>query len=136
MKTLIVSFIIGLSLTSLTLYADAQSWTTANQITVEWDPVTVASGTVTYKTYTKPALGGAVVLVNDKISETVTTMTFKTEGRYFLGVSAVRTIDGVDFETPTISWSDVPTDVLNGQTFGIQYYDLPAAVGELRIQKR
>lgn len=112
----------------------AQQWTVANQITVAWDPVTVASGTVSYKVYSKPENGGPETLL-DTVTTAQYTATFSVEGRYFLGARAVRTVGGVDIDSTRISWSDTPGDVLNGETFGAQYYLPPGNVGGLKILK-
>lgn len=130
MKKLILSLLTVLILTGS---AFAQQWYPTNQITVAWDPVTVSSGTVSYKVYTRPAAGGTETLFATT-PNTESTVTFTVEGKYFLGVRSVRTVDGIDIESSTISWSNVASDVLNGATFGAQYYLPPSKAGGLRIK--
>ena len=119
---------------SLTPGTEAQQWTTANQITVVWDAVTVPTGTVTYQVYTKLELGaaGSEVLVKT-VTPTQVLITFLVEGRYFIGVKAVRTVGGVDVGATNISWSSDATACLNGVTFGAQYYVPPGPIKNLRI---
>lgn len=108
----------------------AQQWVTANQISVAWDPVSVSSGVVSYKTYTKPAAGGVETFFST-VTTTTATITFAVEGRYFLGVQTVRTLDGTELLS-TIAWSNNPADCRGGVTFGAQYYIPPAAPGGMR----
>jgi hypothetical protein len=98
----------------------AQTWQPTNQVTVGWDAVTAASGTITYKVYSKPEIGGIPALMTT-VSATQATVTFTQEGRYYLGVSTVRTVGGVAYESPTTSWSNVVADTFQGQTFGVEY---------------
>lgn len=116
----------------MTVSVNAQQWQTANSINVAWDAVTVTSGTVTYKLYSKTVPGGVETFIST-VSTTGATVTFQAEGRYFLGVRSVRTVNGVELEASTISWSDNPAVCQGGVTFGVQYYTLPAPVGGIRI---
>jgi hypothetical protein len=134
-------FMIALMITLMLLVANAapaQQWTTANQVTVSWDPVTTnidgqpITGTVTYKTYSKPELGTIETLVGT-VSETKSTITFTAEGRYFLGVKSVRNVDGVEIESSRIAWSNVASDCQNGVTFGVQFYKAPANVKNIKL---
>jgi len=102
-------------------------------VTVAWDQVTVVSGTVTYKTYRKLAVGGVETYVGT-VSALQATLTFAEEGRYILGVRSVRNVDGIEVESSTISWSDNPAVCMNGKTFGVQYYVPPDAPKGLRTQ--
>lgn len=106
--------------------AKAQTWKTANQATVGWDAVTVPSGTVSYKVYVKPETGGTETLATT-VTATQATVTFSQEGRYYLGVASVRTVNAVPVESSTISWSNVAAVCQGGVTFGIQYITPPAA---------
>jgi hypothetical protein len=110
---------------------NAQQWVTANQITVSWDPVTVVSGTVSYKTYSRPVAGGVETYLRT-VTTTSDTITFTIEGRYYFGVRSVRNVDGIELESSTISWSSDPAVCQGGATFGAQYYTPPANVGGLR----
>lgn len=114
--------------------SQAQQWTTANSINVSWDPVTVTSGTVSYKTYYRTVLLPVVETYVGTVTTTQGTVTFALEGKYFLGVRSVRNVDGLELESSRIAWSDNPADCQGGVTFGVQYYTLPANVGGIRIR--
>jgi hypothetical protein len=116
----------------------AQTWHTANQATVAWDAVAVPAGsTVEYVVY----LANAVTDPNkDNPAEVAVTtdtdqlITLNVEGSYFVGVKSRRilTADGTNVGESDISWSDDPTRVLNGETFGLRYFVPPDAPSNLR----
>jgi hypothetical protein len=133
MRKFFISMIIVAALFISATFASAENWVTANQITVSWDPVTVQSGTVTYKTFTKPVTGGTETFVST-VNTTQSVITFTTEGRYYLGVKSVRNVDGIELESSSISWSNDPAVCLNGVTFGAQYYIPPANVGGMKVK--
>lgn len=118
-------------LTSYLSPVSAQTFYPTNQLTVAWDEVTVPSGTVSYKVYIKPEAGGTEALATT-VTATQATVTFTQEGRYFLGVSSVRTVNAIPIESSTISWSNVAAVCQNGVTFGAQYYVPPAAPANFR----
>jgi hypothetical protein len=130
MKTIII--ILAVLFMAMAGSAQAQTWTTANQITVAWDAVTVPSGTVSYRVYSKPETSSLETLMTTT-SATQATLTFTTEGRYFLGVLTVRTLNGVEVDASRIAWSNVATDVQAGVTFGVQYIVRPADTKNIRI---
>lgn len=113
--------------------ANAQTWVPTNAIGVAWDAVTVPSGTVSYKVYIRPATGGTESLAQT-VTGTTATVSFPVEGRYFIGVRTVRSVDGIELESSVIGWSDDATYVQNGATFGAQYYTAPANITGLRTQ--
>jgi len=122
----------------------AQTWHTANQATVEWDPVSILSNgdplpagdTVEYTVY----LANAITDPNkDNPSEIATIpdtshlITLNVEGSYFVGVKAVRKIaDGTNVGESEVAWSDDPQFVQGGETFGLRYFLPPAAIGNMR----
>lgn len=118
--------------------AFAQTWHTANQATVEWDAVTVPAGsTVEYVVY----LANAVTDPNKTNPSEVATLTstsqlitLNVEGSYFVGVKSRRLLDSDSSNVgeSDISWSDDPTRVQNGETFGLRYFIPPDAPGNLR----
>lgn len=118
--------------------AHAQTWKAANQYVLQWDPVTTmvdgtplpAGATVRYRIFTKPAPEGQQTEAGIA-STTSFTLTFATEGRYFVGVMAERLVDGTIVATSTVSWSNV-AEVTGGNPFGIQYYGVPANPKNLR----
>lgn len=136
MAVLILLVIVGV--------AFAQTWHTANQATVEWDAVTVlgngdplpAGDTVEYVVY----LANAITDPNkDNPSEVATIpdtshlITLNVEGSYFVGVKAVRKIaDGTVVGESEVAWSDDPQYCQNGETFGLRYFQPPAAPVNMR----
>jgi hypothetical protein len=110
------------------------TWHTANQRTVEWDPVTtnsngdpidLAETTVVYNVFLRDAItAGAPVQVATAITATQEIITLTNEGSFYVGVSSQRKLvdTGELLEESTISWSDDPTVCLNGQDFGIRYF--------------
>lgn len=117
------------------------NWHLANQTTVGWDAVTTLSdGTpvpaeqISYKVYiAKLADKSDKVVAGDAVVNNQYTITLNSEGKWYVGVSTVRTVNGVVIESSRIAWSDVPTDCENGETFGIMLYLGPANVTKLRI---
>jgi hypothetical protein len=132
-KNLMTSILLCLILCFTVVPTKAQTWVTANQITVAWDAVTVGSGTVSYDIFIKPEVGGTTTKIGN-VSTTQATFTFTTEGRYFLGVNSVRTIGIVVIPSDTVSWSNVAIDCQGGVMFGAQYYNPPTKVKNLRNQ--
>lgn len=126
-----ISIIVGILFLCVAIPAWSQTWKTTNQATVAWDAVTVPSGTVSYKVYVKPETGGTETLATT-VSTTTATITFSQEGRYYVGVSSVRTVNSVPVESSTISWSNVAAVCQGGVTFGIQYIIPPSAPINLR----
>lgn len=109
--------------------AVAQTWKPTNQVTVGWDAVTSPTGTITYKVYSRPEAGGTPTLMAT-VPATQATVTFTQEGRFYLGVSTVRTVGGVAVESSTVSWSSDPAVTFQAQTFGVEYIiPAPAPVG-------
>jgi hypothetical protein len=109
--------------------AFSQTWKPTNQVTVGWDTVTSPTGTITYKIYSRPEAGGTPTLMTT-VPATQATVTFTQEGRYYLGVSTVRTVGGAEVESSTISWSSDPSVTFQAQTFGVEYIiPAPAPVG-------
>jgi len=127
---IVLAFLVGL--------AWAITWKTANKATLVWDPVTSldngdpipAGSTIKYVTYianalTDPNKTNPVVVPTatdcDGIA-TQCTVTFNTEGRFFLGVKAERYIDNEKVSESIISWADDPQYAQDGIGFGAQYF--------------
>jgi len=136
----ILVFLIVLLFTAAPVFADV-NWHLANQTTVGWDAVTtlsdgttVPSEQVSYKVYIAKLVDKTdMVEVGNAIVDVEFTVTLNSEGKWFVGVKAVRTIDGVNIDSSRIAWSDMPLDCENGTTFGIMLYLGPANVTGLRI---
>lgn len=100
----------------------AQTWKQGSDVTVAWDAVTSATGTISYKLYYKPAAGGTETF-SKAATTTQATLTLP-EGRWYLGVSTVKTM-GADSVESSINWSDNPAVTFQAQTFGV-FYIAPA----------
>jgi len=111
-------------------------WTAANQITLAWSPVTTltdgsalpAGDVVSYEVFIVPESGDKStdrVMVGET-GEAQFVITFETEGRFFVGVSAKRFKNPDTISFSSISWSDNPVVVKDGATFGIIYFVSPA----------
>ena len=110
--------------------AYGQTWHTANQATMAWDAVTQLSNgdpipvgdIVKYKVWLKNAVAGGDPTELGEIAELEYTITLNTEGKYFVGVSALRySKDNVLLNESAISWSDMAECTAAGP-FGIQYF--------------
>lgn len=130
-KRILIGLIVLLMFTTV---ASAEIvWVAANQRTVRWDAVTKlengkdipADNTIKYRIYTKSE-DGTVTQVGETDTDNYT-VTLQNEGRYVIGVQAVRyDKDGKEVSKSTISWSDNPDAVLD-TTFGISYFVAPAS---------
>ena len=120
--------------------AMGQSWHIANQATLGWDAVTLKSdGTplpetdvIEYVGYLSNALTDPDKTNPVEVFRTTnleSTVTLGVEGRFYFGVKAVRIVDGSPVGESTIAWSDVPENVKEGDTFGLQYFLPPAKPG-------
>lgn len=108
----------------------AQTWHTADQITVEWAPATTlvdgnpvpAGDTVKYKVWLRNASTGGEPVVVAEVSTVEHTITLGVEGQFYVGVSALRyNSDETLLNESTVCWSDVVECTAEG-TFGIQYF--------------
>ena len=127
MKTFLV--IIGI-LFFFSGVAYGQTWHTANQVTVGWDAVTqltngdpIPTGdSVKYKVWLKNAVTGGDSAELEEITELEYTITLNTEGKYFVGVSALRySSENVLLNESITCWSDTIECTAEGP-FGIQYF--------------
>lgn len=120
----------------------ALDWHTANQKTVAWDPVmTMDNGKpipegniVKYQTYVVDAIAdhdkqnpidAGIVDINEKI------FTLSNEGKYYIGVQALRYVDDELVGQSIIVWSDNPVVCKNEQTFGLKFYFMPDNIGNM-----
>lgn len=132
MKKLIRAIVVGVLIASP---VGAQQWYTANQITFAWDPVDkiVSTDTIKYQPAVKMT-GGVPVAVGPEVIDTRATISFQSEGRYYLCVQALRYPQGESSPLRSeFACSDNPASVLNGQTFGVAYYLAPPAPTGLRL---
>lgn len=106
---------------------NAQTWLTANQVTIGWDAVDTLNngaplpmGTIAkYKVYIKTENGTPIEIEETDLLQS--TITFTIEGNWFVGVSSVRYVDGKLTNESPINWSNV-----NGEStpdpFGLRFY--------------
>ncbi|MHC4537465.1 MAG: hypothetical protein ACYS6K_26290, partial [Planctomycetota bacterium] len=113
--------------------AHALEWRSTNQATISWDPVTTlvngdpipATDLIRYRIYLKES-GTTAELFVDEIGFSTYTITLSTEGKYIVGIQAVRYDSaGVEVGESEINWSDV-----NGEAtpnpFGLVFFHPPS----------
>jgi len=119
-------------------------WTATNQVTLAWTPVATlmdgsaipAGDVVSYGIFIVPETGDKL---SDKVKMGETgdahfVITFETEGRFFVGVSAKRFKDENMISYSSVSWSDNPVVVKDGMVFGIIYFRAPVGVLGLEVK--
>lgn len=129
MKTLLTIFLCLIS-----SVASAQTWITANQLTVAWDAVSPIqpTDTVKYQVYLRQGTTGDGTAYGAETLATQQLITFSEEGRYFVGVKSVRYPLGETVGiSSTTSWSNV-AEVTQAGPFGAVYYVAPPAPVGLR----
>jgi hypothetical protein len=134
MKKLILGLVIIFLGISMNI-SYAQTWYPANQVTVAWDASTKIAPTdvVKYQLYMRTGTTGDGTAVGVETEAVQALVTFSTEGRYYLGVKAIRYPAGETIGIPslTTSWSNVAADT-NNAPFGVIYYAAPIAPINLR----
>jgi hypothetical protein len=115
----------------------AQTWHTANQVTLAWDAVApIAAGdTIKYQVYVKfQQTTAQPAAVGGEIEATQQTVSFGAEGRYYLCVDAVRYPQG---ETQgfrsELSCSHDAGATAAGVPFGAKYFQNPGKPGGLKL---
>ncbi len=134
MKTLLCALVV-IVLLPFTSLAAVNTWIPSNSKILGWDEVlTLSNGypipvdsSIYYKVYYK------LESATTQVEVTATTnnqymVTVPAEGRYLLGVKAIRIniSTGAIIGESTISWSDDPLVCLDGNTFGLSNYPLPS----------
>jgi hypothetical protein len=117
-------------------------WTTANQSTVAWDPVTQTSDgtvipagdTMEYNLFLVKAASSdrnADKILKDTVTTTEYVFTFDQEGRWLAGIQAIRTPEASpeDKKYSGIIWSDNADTTLVPKPFGFIYFATPADPG-------
>ena len=137
LKKLSIALVLTLLLTSAAI--GAVTWTVANQSTVQWEKVTLLTDdspiptgdTVTYRVFIKK---DGTAGDGTQVTETAAleyTITFPTEGRWLVGIQAVRAPEAnpTDLQKSIIVWSDNADPLLVPVPFGFIYYLTPAEPG-------
>lgn len=131
MRKIVMISSILLLLLSFSAFASDLSWHTANELTLAWSPVTKnnqgesISDVIHYEIAIVSA--SSVDRNKDKVIIGSTEATqhqieFNEEGRFILGVRAVRIIEGEALSTSTWAWSDDPSAAKEGRVFGGQFF--------------
>ena len=136
LKKLSIPFVLILALTSVAL--GATTWTVANQSTIGWDATTLlddgtpipAGDTVTYRVYIKKdgeTGDGTQAYETAQLQQTIT---FGQEGRWLVGIQAVRAPENNpdNIQVSQIVWSNTEDVALVPVAFGFIYYMSPRAV--------
>lgn len=111
--------------------AYGQTWYPANQAEVQWNQVTTladgrqvpADNVIQYAVYIATDKGNPTEVV-DFLELTSFLISFSQEGRFYVGVQAIRLMDGAEVSRSEISWSD--NQEVSPDPFGIWYFVSPA----------
>ena len=117
--------------------AFCQTWYTANQVTLAWDAVPKVLTTDQankYQVYSRNDLVSLGNKIGGEVTATQLVVSFTNEGRYYLGVEAIRYPAGetVGIKSATKAWSNVAADT-NNNPFGVTFFAAPGGAGGLRI---
>jgi hypothetical protein len=126
-----------ISLLLISSVASAQTWYTANQVTLAWDAVPKVLTTDQankYQVYSRNDLVSLGTKIAGEITATQLLISFTVEGQYYLGVEAIRYPAGATVGIPsaTKAWSNVAADT-NNNPFGVSFFVLPGKVINLRL---
>lgn len=139
MKKLVFLFLL---LLPVIVFAQVE-WVTDNPLTIAWDAITTKddgtplgpTDTVVYGVYIRDVKTAVETKITD-VPGTTYTHTFTTEGRYHMGVTAIRGIDNGDgtitVTESAINWSDVD-GVMTPNPFGSRYFISPSIPPNLRV---
>ena len=113
-KTHFFYWLVLILILTATTAASQTIWHPANQATIEWDQSTLLADdspipegdTVKYKIYLSDGSGVHTEIM--EVDTTEATVTFQSEGQFFVGVSAVRyNADGQLLSESLVSWSNI-----------------------------
>ena len=145
MKKFILLITVFFLLPCSLVYAQT-NWVTANQLTIGWDAVSSLengdqipeNSKIVYEIYTKDwkDVSGTTMKDVGNTEDTTFTITLEQEGRYFIGVKAIRKdlTNNEILSESTISWSDNPDYVSEQNIFGTRYFLAPGQVKKLNIR--
>jgi hypothetical protein len=120
----------------------AQTYYNTNQGTFAWDaPTKLADGsdipagsTVKYQCWRRLAPATVGEKIGAELAPTQYTVSFSSEGTYFLGVEALRYVGTDLVSRSAIAWSDVAGNCQGGVTFGFRYWlALKAPTGQRQV---
>ena len=127
---------IVLAILAVATVSQAQTWYPANQFTIAWDAVPKVLATDQsnkYQVYSRNDLVSLGAKVGTEITATQLLVSLTVEGRYYMGVEAIRYPAGetVGLPSATKAWSNVAADTANNP-FGILFFTAPGQPGGLR----
>jgi len=117
--------------------AMAQTWYTANQVTLAWDAVPKVLTTDQankYQVYSRNDLVSLGSKLGAEITATQLLISLTVEGRYYLGVKSIRYPVGETVGIPSVgtAWSNVAADT-NNSPFGVLFFAAPTSPGGLKL---
>jgi hypothetical protein len=110
--------------------AFATEWHSANQVTLGWDNPNPDMD-LAFEVYQARPDRADVVLLG--LTSDLQMVISVAEGRWLLGVAAVRIVDGEEVARSETAWSDMAEYTADGP-FGVQHWRRPDAPGGLRVQ--
>jgi hypothetical protein len=122
----------------------AVDWLTANQVTLAWNPVTSMEGgaaipegdVISYEVFSVPEIGDKALdlkLEGETLS-TEMTISFIEEGRFYLGVRAVRQKYDKRVSQSQVIWTDDPGAMKDGKAQGVIFSRAPSEPLDLEIK--
>ena len=132
-------YMLALILILLATTVSAQTWHTANQVTLAWDAVPQVQPTDSpnrYQVYIKfQNADAAPVAIGSEIEATQQAVSFGSEGRYYLCVDAARYPQGETVPVRSeLACSHNAADTASGTPFGVKYFVNPGKPHGLRLQ--
>ena len=119
--------------------SSAESWHTANAINVGWDIVEkiVDTDIIKYQLYTMSLNDGDISMYGEEVSTNESVIKFSKEGKYYIGVRAVRYPKGelMGINSESVSWSNDAAVCVDNDIFGVTYYVSPSNVLGIKIIK-
>ena len=125
-------------------FANAVDWLTANQVTLAWNPVISMEGgaaipegdVISYEVFSVPEIGDKALdlkLEGETLS-TEMTISFIEEGRFYLGVRAVRQKYDKRVSQSQVIWTDDPGVMKDGEAQGVIFFRAPSEPLDLEIK--
>jgi hypothetical protein len=139
MKKLTLLFLISIMFCFATA-ASGQDWITANQISIAWDAVTnlengdpiPPGSTIKYQVWIRREGQTTATQTGGESEATQGVVTFNSEGRFFIGVEAIRYENDQVVARSSITWSDSEDAEAVPSPFGVIYYLAPQSAKNLR----
>ena len=104
-------YLLILIILAVAVPASAQTWYTANQLTVEWDavPKIQPTDTIKYQIYYRTDLVSLGTKLGGEVEQAQATVTLPSEGKFWLGAETVRYVAGEPdpIRSESKAWSNV-----------------------------